>query len=277
MLSKRYTKTAVFAVVAAFVLWLGLSPRSATWAYEHVLMPRVPPDMRLLNANSVAPVQLLEFSCGQHMLQGMLYKHPGSDRVVLFYAGRSSNLAKIVTPARELVRLGLSVFAFEYAGFGTTAGRPSTRALMEDGLAAYSAVVNLGYAPKDIILYGESLGTAVAAYVAQRRPAAGLVLQSGFSSLERLVKELSPFFRIYPSWMFSQLRLDSTYALKNGHPPLLLIHGDEDDVIGHQHSESLAEAAGERTKLVILKGAGHFQVHEREDWRNAMREFLATL
>lgn len=277
MLSKRHTKTAIFVAVAAVLLWLGLSPRSATWAYEHVLMPRVPPDMRLLNANSVAPVQLLEFSCGEHTLQGMLYKHPTSDQVILFYAGRSSNLAKIVTPARELVRLGVSVFAFEYAGFGTTAGRPSTRALLEDGLAAYAAVLNLGYKPNDIILYGESLGTAVAAYVAKQRPAAGLVLQSGFSSLERLVKEISPVFRVYPSWMFSRLRLDSAHALQAGHPPLLLLHGDQDDVIGHEHSERLAAAAGERTTLVILDGAGHFHVHEREDWRNAMREFLASL
>lgn len=250
MLTKRHTKTAIFVAVTAVLLWLGLSPRSATWAYEHVLMPRVPPDMRLLNANSVAPVQLLEFSCGEHTLQGMLYKHPTSDQVILFYAGRSSNLAKIVTPARELVRLGVSVFAFEYAGFGTTAGRPSTRALLEDGLAAY---------------------------VAKQRPAAGLVLQSGFSSLERLVKEISPVFRVYPSWMFSRLRLDSAHALQAGHPPLLLLHGDQDDVIGHEHSERLAAAAGERTTLVILGGAGHFHVHEREDWRNAMREFLASL
>lgn len=148
---------------------------------------------------------------------------------------------------------------------------------MEDGLAAYDAVADLGYEANDIIIYGESLGTAVASYVAARRPAAGLVLQSGFSSLHRLARDINPIFRVYTPWMFSQLRMASDESLKRGHPPLLVMHGDNDKVISYAHSLRLAEAAGERTTLVILKGAGHFEVQERDDWHSAMRQFLDWL
>lgn len=278
MLKKQHLKTVALAAVAGFLLWLGLSPRSASWAYEEVLMPRVRADVRLLAKETAGHITPVPFSCTTgHSLQGMLYHHPTADKIILFFAGRSSNLAKCVVPAQEMRRLGVSVFVFEYAGFGNSPGRPSTNSVMEDGLAAYAAVINLGHSPKDIILYGESLGAAVAAYVSARRLAAGLVLQSGFSSLEQLAKEITPLFRVYPSYMFSKLRLASDVMLKNGHPPLLIIHGDQDDVIGKQHAVRLAAAAGKRTTLALLKGAGHFHVHEREDWRQAMRSFLVSV
>lgn len=235
-------------------------------------MPRVRPD-----APVVAGEQIIFSGERGALLRGMIYRHPASEKIILFFAGRSSNLAKVAAPAMEMLRLGVSVFVFEYRGFGETPGRPTLKTLMDDGLAAYGEVIALGYEPKDIVLYGESLGSSVATYVAARKPASGLVLQSGFSSLERLAKDLSPFFRLYPSSMFAHLRLASDALLKQSHPPLLVIHGDKDDVIHMNHSLRLAAAAGESTTLVILRGAGHFLVHRRADWHEAMRSFLASL
>lgn len=278
MLTKHRLKTAAFAAAAGLLLWLGLSPRTAAWAYEEVLMPRVAPDERLSATNGNPCISAVSFACQDgHSLSGMIYKHPAAEKIVIFFAGRSSNLAKCVEPAMQLLKLGVSVFAFEYAGFGTSPGRPSVQSLMDDGLAAYAAVIDLGYSPRQIIIYGESLGTAVATYVACRRLAAGMVLQSGFSSFDRLAKDITPFFRVYPTWMFSKFRMASDISLMRGHPPLLVIHGDEDDVINVKHSRRLAAAGGERTTLAILRGAGHFNVHQRSDWHAAMRTFLDGL
>lgn len=241
-------------------------------------MPRVRPVAPVAAGGINASVQQIIF-CTESgaSLRGMVYRHATSEKIILFFAGRSSNLAKVAAPAMEMLRLGVSVFVFEYRGFGETPGRPSLKSLMADGLAAYGEVIALGYEPKNIVLYGESLGSSVATYVASRKPASGLVLQSGFSSLERLAKDLSPFFRLYPSSMFAHLRLASDALLKQSHPPLLVIHGDKDNVIDMDHSLRLAAAAGEATTLVILRGAGHFHVHRRGDWHEAMRSFLASL
>jgi alpha-beta hydrolase superfamily lysophospholipase len=278
--SKRRINSILVALPIAVILWLGLSPRWAGRAYEEFLLPRVRPDVRLLAERVDAVVEPVPFnSCAaHHRLQGMFYRHATSSKVIIFFAGRSSNLAKVVVPAREMLRCGASVFVFEYRGFGSSPGKPSTKSVLEDGLAAYAAVLNLGYKPEDIILYGESLGTAVAAHVADRMVASGLIMQSGFSSLERAVKDLAPIFRLWPSALFSpQMRMASEALLRKGHPPLLLIHGDNDDVVGHEHSIRLARAAGENTTLTILKGAGHFHVHERDDWREAVTNFVASL
>ena len=83
--------------------------------------------------------------------------------------------------------------------------------------------------------------------------------------------------RIYPRCMFPGLRLSTAAGIEAGHPPLLILHGDEDEVVDQKHAQRLAKAAGLNTRLVVLPGARHKDVHLRKDWLKAVSEFLTWL
>jgi uncharacterized protein len=272
----RNLKNGTFvALVAGVLLWLGLSPRIATRLYEAVLMPRVRCErIGMVKSTAVSSVQ---FQSNGTELEGVLYRQPGAEKIVLFCGGRRSNLTKLAIPAEELLKTGVSVFVFEYRGFGNAVGRATLLSLLQDGLCAYDALLSLGYSAENIVIYGESLGAAVAANVSERRAASGLVLQSGFSSLERQVKDMFPILGMYPAAMYPQTRLASDQSLKRGHPPLLIIHGDRDEIINLAHAHRLAAAAGNNTTLAILAGAGHLVLQTREDWFQAVSTFLGSL
>jgi alpha-beta hydrolase superfamily lysophospholipase len=264
----NYRKSFIAGMVAGIVLWLGLSPRIATPLYEAVLMPRYRnQDLDKMNS---AEVSRVHFVARGIKLEGMLYKHPDSQKIVLYCGGRRSNFAKLALPAKALLRIGVSVFVWEPAGFGDAGSRASLHGLVAAGLSAYDVVVSLGYAEESIVLYGESLGAAVATYVTERRAASGLILQSGFSSLARLL-------RVFPTALYPQPRLANSASLKRGHPPLLIVHGDEDDVVNVAHAHRLATAAQGNTTLAILSGAGHYALHSRSDWFEAVSAFLRSL
>lgn len=282
-------KKAKVAAIAGILLWFCLSPRVATRLYNEILMTRT----RNVKSLEVSPperlVQPISFKTtnGQE-LHGLLYTlsseagemsaNSQSATIMLYFGGRLSNLSKSKVPATGMLRAGANaVLAFEYRGFGDTAGRASTKSILEDGLAAYDALINLGYSSENIVLYGESLGASVATHVAEHRPSAGLILQSGFSSLERQAKELVPVMRLYPTAMFPHPRLASEATIGRRRVPVLILHGTDDRVIHHEHAKRLARAAGAQSRLVSLPGAGHSGVHVREDWQQAVHEFISSL
>lgn len=271
-------RAACAAILTGVLLWLGLSPWAARFIYMHFLMPRC----RSERTGNLHPVekairQITFSSGGVHTLCGHVYTGADSQKLVVYYGGRRSNQVKNLIRANALLKTGASVFTFEYRGFGDAQGRATVNSLLEDGLAAYDAVISSGYSAEQIILYGESLGAAVAAYVSSKRSARGLILQSGFSSLEVQMKDMIPLLRMYPQFMFPELQLSTVDSIRSSHPPLLILHGDNDSVVDKKHSEWLAKAAGPGTRLVILPGATHIDVHSRKDWFRAVSDFLVSL
>lgn len=264
----NYRKTFIASLVVGAGLWLGLSPRTATPVFEAVLMPRVR-SLGSSETNSTDVRQIKFSSCGAE-LEGRLYKHAGSQKIVLYCGGRRSNFAKLASAAESLLKIGVSVFVWEPCGFGDAGGRASLHTLVEAGISAYDIVVSLGYAPENVVLHGDSLGAAVATYVSEQRAASGLILQAGFSSLKSLL-------RVYPSVLYPQPRLANAESLKRGHPPLLIVHGDADNIVNVRHAYRLAAAAGNNTTLAILSGAGHYDLHSRQDWSYAISRFLRSL
>lgn len=264
------------AILTGVLLWLGLSPWAARFLYVHFLMPRCRSE-RKENLqpveNTVRPIEFL--SGGVHTLGGHVHTGAHDQKLFIYYGGRQSNQVKNLIRVNALLKTGYSVFTFEYRGFGDAEGRATVDSLLEDGLAAYDAVIRLGYSAEQIVLYGESLGAAVAAYVSARRSTGGLILQSGFSSLEIQIKDMIPLLRIYPRFMFPKLHLSTVDYIRSSHQPLLILHGDNDSVVDKKHSEWLAKAAGPNTRLVLLPGATHRDVHSRYDWFRAVFDFLS--
>ncbi len=264
--------------LTGFLLWLCLSPHVARKIYEAVLMPRIRSELPFWKGPADTPVEELAFQTGRKQeLKGHYYKHPKARKLVIYFGGRRSNIHKNSIRAEALLKATVSVFTFEYRGFGDAAGKATSRSIVEDGLAAYDAVRTLGFNADQIVLYGESLGVAVASYVSARRPAAALILQSGFSSLDEQVKDMFPLLRIYPSFMFPRQNLSAVRHIAFEHPPLLVIHGDRDPVVQAKHAKRLAKAGGKNTTLVMLEGADHGEVYERSDWLETVTKFLDSI
>jgi pimeloyl-ACP methyl ester carboxylesterase len=104
--------------------------------------------------------------------------------VLLWCHGNAGNIINRLENLIELHRTGLSVYLFDYRGYGRSSGKPSERGLYHDALAAHDYLTQArGIRPGRLVLFGRSLGAAVAGELASRRAAAGLILESSFPSV----------------------------------------------------------------------------------------------
>jgi hypothetical protein len=174
--------------------------------------------------------------------------NPRADFTVLFAHGNAEDVGWSRPYFEELRRAGFSVLAFDYPGYGTSTGRPSERGAYAAADAAYEHLTRtLGIPPQRIIVHGRSLGGAVAVELVRRRPAAGLVLESTFTSAVGVLPErIVPFDRFTTLGKLGDVRL-----------PTLVIHGRRDEVVGFAHGERIHAALGDRAQAFWVDGAGH--------------------
>lgn len=256
---------------SASLIYLLMSPRVNKLVYRPLMFfPVAFPE-------SVTEVPTLEGIAGQEYffegglgqtIHGWYWRNPGARHTFLFSHGNSGNLTIRLETSRHLLNSGASVFVYDYQGFGKSTGSPSVEGICDDAQSAYDFLVNsIGLNESDILLYGESLGAAVSTYLSSVRECSGIVLQSGFSSLKRIAREHFPFLGLYPDLLFPKPPLDSLSVLKNPHPPVLIIHGEQDTVIPVGHSVELYEGAVGRKQLLKLPLSSHADV-----WSSASEE-----
>ena len=130
-----------------------------------------------------------------------------SEQVVVYFHGSGGNLSLELPVVRFLAALGVNALLVEYPGYGGDGGRPSERGCYLAGEAAWEFVVRRrGFAAEQVILFGMSLGAAVATYLAAGRRCGGLVIHSGFTSVPDLAARLYPYLPVRP---FCRTRMDN--------------------------------------------------------------------
>jgi pimeloyl-ACP methyl ester carboxylesterase len=167
---------------------------------------------------------------------------------LLFSHGNAEDIGYDL-PFLEAIRdAGFAVFAYDYQGYGTSEGKPSEGHLYEDSQAAYNYLINdLHVPPVRIIAWGRSLGAAAAVDLASRRPVAGLIMESAFTSAFRVLTRIPlPFDK------FSNLT-----KIRNVRCPVLVIHGKRDEIISFHHGQKLFAAANEPKMCFWVENAGH--------------------
>ncbi len=193
--------------------------------------------------------------------------------VVLFSHGNAGNISHRLDTIALFRELGLDVFIFDYRGYGESDGRPTEAGTYKDIAAAWRhLVVGRGIAPKRILLYGESLGGAVATWLAAREQPAALVLVSTFTSTPDLGAQLYPWL---PIRLLARIQYDTRSRMGKVRAPLLIFHSRDDEIVAYSHAEQLLAAANEPKRLVTLIGdhnGGLFRSLERV--REELQRFL---
>ena len=186
-------------------------------------------------------------------LHAWFFPHPAPVASLLFCHGNAGNASHRLQNVRLLVDSGFQVLLFDYRGYGHSSGVPSESGLYRDAAAAWQHLVErLDTASVPRIIFGRSLGGAVAVDLAVDAKAGGLILESTFTSIRTLVR------RIYhlPTPELP-VKYDSLSKIGQLRMPLLAIHGEQDTLIPYADGWALFEAAPEPKTWYPIPGAGH--------------------
>lgn len=194
----------------------------------------------------------------------------------LFFHGNAGNISHRLDSLALFHDLGVATLIIDYRGYGRSGGQPSEQGLYRDARAAWRYLVDKrGLPPEAVIVFGRSLGAAVAAHLATERPVGGLVLESAFTSAPDLGAELYPLF---PVRMLARFRYPTRALVNEVNAPVLVVHSPDDEIVPFRHGQAIYEAAPEPKTFLRIQGdhnTGFLQ--SRETYRNGLAAWLDSL
>lgn len=177
---------------------------------------------------------------------------------LLYFQGNAGAFGVRAERIRKYMARGYGVFMMTWRGYAGSTGSPSEKANVSDALLAYDTLRAAGASSEQIIVYGESLGSGVAVQLAAARPVAGVILDAPYTSLVDLAELHYPYL---PARLLMTDRYESLRHIGKVTAPILIVHGENDDVIPLAMGKALFEAAKSRKEIVVLPGAGHSDHH----------------
>ena len=195
--------------------------------------------------------------------------NPTAKFTLLISHGNAEDLGDDKYWLDSLRHAGFNVFAYDYEGYGTSDGKPSEKACYRDVAAAYDFLaVDLKTPPDRIIIFGRSMGSGPASYIAAKRPSAGVILQSPFVSAFRVLTRipLLPFDK-FPNYKY----------VRHIHSPILIMHSRADSVIPFWHGEKLFDLANQPKHSFWATNADHNDMDLAKGYLEAIQSFAATL
>jgi len=202
------------------------------------------------------------------MISALFFKAINSKHVLLYSHGNGEDLGMIRPTLEAYQNRGISVFAYDYPGYGTSTGQASEESVYAAIETAYLYLINeLGYTPEVITLYGRSLGSGPSAWLAEHYPVSGLIIEGGFTSTFRVLTgvKLLPFDKF-----------DNLARLPKLDCPILLIHGEQDAVVTFEHGLKNHKALNGANEVLWVAAAGHNDVIEQagDGYWGVVRSFI---
>jgi fermentation-respiration switch protein FrsA (DUF1100 family) len=194
---------------------------------------------------------------------------------VLHFHGNAGNISHRIDYARMFRGLGYNTLLVDYRGYGRSTGSPSESGTYQDATASRGWLTETrGLRDRDIVVFGESLGGAVACWLAARHAPRALVLASTFTSVPDLGSEVYAFL---PVRLMSRIHYNTRECVSRVDAPVLVVHSRADDIIPYAHGERIYAAAREPKAFLELAG-GHNTgfVFMRPEWVKALGAFLET-
>jgi fermentation-respiration switch protein FrsA (DUF1100 family) len=177
---------------------------------------------------------------------------------LLYFHGNAGNLGSRSERVRCFIARGYGVYMLSYRGYGGSTGSASEKANVADAKLAYEALRSEGVAPANIVAYGESLGSGVAVQVAADKPVAGIALDAPYTSIVDVAAGAYPFLPVRP-FMFD--RYETMQFLPRVKAPLLVLHGEDDEIIPVAMGRAVYAAANAPKEIVTFPHAGHSDHH----------------
>ena len=185
-------------------------------------------------------------------LHGWHVPHPDAQATLLFFHGNAGNISHRLDSVSIFHDLGLSVFIIDYRGYGNSEGRPTEQGTYLDARAAWNYLVDeRRLRPDEIIVFGRSLGGAVAAALAARVTPAAVILESTFTSVKELGKHYYPYL---PVSRIARVRYPVDEYVTTFNCPVLVIHSPRDDVVPFRYGQRLFATAREPKMFLPISG-----------------------
>ena len=192
-------------------------------------------------------------------IQAWWFRRSTPAPAVLFLHGNAGDISHRTSLAEGLLEEEISVLLLEYRGYGGSEGRPGEEGFHLDAMAGMDFLEEQLGGSGEIVIFGRSMGGAVAAGLARVRPSGGLILEAAFTSLEAMARTLYPFL---PGFLFRRLkgRFDTLEMVKEARAPVFVVHGTRDEVVPFRMGETLFAEAPAPKGWYEVEGAGHNDV-----------------
>ena len=190
--------------------------------------------------------------------------------IVLYFHGNRRNIQRYARSSRAFTELGYECWVVDYPQYGKSTGELNVENLHEIALQLYRRA-NAQVASDSIVIYGKSLGTGIASFLASRRDARALLLETPYYSLSSLISE---YAYMVPTPFIIENNLENGYYLSLTDEPVTIWHGTEDQLIPLQEPLLLTENFKAGDTLIIVPGAGHNGIPRSDVYKESLRRIL---
>lgn len=185
-------------------------------------------------------------------LHGWFLPVTGAEQVLLFFHGNAGNISHRRESIEIFQRLGLNVFIIDYRGYGRSNGTPDEKGFYLDARAAWQYLTNeKRFKPENIVIFGRSLGGAVAVNLAADVHARGLILESTMSSAREFAREV---FRILSRLVVIRYDFNTLQHIQQVNYPVLVLHSPDDEIMPFHLGEKVYRSANPPKQFVRMRG-----------------------
>ena len=202
-------------------------------------------------------------------INALLFKAVRSKGIVYYLHGNAGSLKNWGIVAGQFVEMGYDVLIMDYRGYGKSTGKISERALFSDAQHIYN-YIKKKYNENQIIVYGRSIGTGIAAFIASENEPEKLILESPYFSMADLAKNTFP---LIPSFLI-RYPLRTYEYIKSTTCPVYIFHGTNDEFIPYKSSLKLKELFKKGDELFLIQGGHHNDLDCFDEYHNNLREIL---
>ncbi|WP_179008810.1 alpha/beta hydrolase [Winogradskyella forsetii] len=204
------------------------------------------------------------------IINALHFKVENPKGVILYFHGNAGDLSRWGTIAEYFVEKQHDVLIMDYRTYGKSTGKLSEAALYHDAQYCYDYLLK-HYAADQITLYGRSLGTGIASYLASKNHPKQLILETPYYSILDVAKDRFP---ILPVKQLLKYHFPTYQYLPKATFPITIIHGTADGVVPYASGKKLSELPIENLKFTTVEGAGHNNLIEFEDYHNTIKAVL---
>jgi len=200
-------------------------------------------------------------------------KNTKKNKTILFLHGNAGSLENRIHKINKFKDININFLIIAWRGFSGNEGKPNEKGLYDDASSAVKWLKSKGVFENDIIIYGESLGTGVAVEIAQNKNFAGVILESPFTSMIDVGKAKYPYL---PVSLLLKDKYESIKKIKNINIPILIMHGEVDNVVPFYMGKKMYELANHPKYSYFTKYDDHM-MEFNENLLNRLKEFINSL